>query len=155
MRRRRAEKREQVLDSRYNNPIVGKFINSVMWDGKKYVAERLFYDMLEIVETKTKKTGLSVFSQAINNVKPSTEVRPRRIGGATYQVPREVSSSRKLTLAIRWIVKAAREKKGSSFAKRLAEEIILASEEKGSAYKHREDTRKMAQANRAFARFKW
>ena len=155
MRRRRAEKREQVLDSRYNNPIVGKFINSVMWDGKKYVAERLFYDMLEIVETKTKKTGLSVFSQAINNVKPSTEVRPRRIGGATYQVPREVNSSRKLALAIRWIVKAARVKKGSSFAKRLAEEINFASEEKGSAYKHKEDPRKMAQANRAFARFKW
>ncbi len=155
MRRRSAEKREQVFDSRYNNSVAGKFINYIMWDGKKYVAERLFYDTMKIIEDKTKKPGLSVFSQAITNVKPAIEVRPRRIGGATYQVPREVSAARKLALAVRWIVGAARNKKGSCFAERLAEELIFASEEKGVAYKKREDTRKMAQANRAFARFKW
>jgi len=155
MRRRRAEKRPQTLDSTYNNPVAGKFINSIMWDGKKYLAERIFYDALKIIETKTKKTALSVFSQAINNVKPAMEVKPRRVGGATYQVPSEISSSRKLSLAIKWIIQATRAKKGSPLSERLAEELILASEEKGTAYKRKEDTHKMAQANRAFARFKW
>lgn len=155
MRRRKAEKRPVPSDPHYNNAIAGKFVNCLMWDGKKYLAERIFYDALKIVETKTQKPGISVFSQAINNVKPKMEVRPRRVGGATYQIPTEVRASRKLSLAIRWIIRATRDKKGKPMSERLAEEIILASEEKGTAYKRKEDTHKMAEANKAFARFRW
>jgi small subunit ribosomal protein S7 len=155
MRRRRAERRPLQPDVLYNNEIAGKFINCLMWKGKKYLAQRIFYDALKIVENKTSKPGLSVFSQAINNVKPEVEVRSRRVGGATYQVPMEVKAHRRLSLAIRWIIHSAREKKGMSMSERLAEELILASEKKGNAYKRKEDTHKMAEANRAFAHFRW
>jgi small subunit ribosomal protein S7 len=157
MRRRRAEKRPLQPDPLYNNEIAGRFINSLMVGGKKYLAQSIFYDALKIVETKTEgdKTGISIFSQALGNVRPEMEVRSRRVGGATYQVPVEVKSSRKLALAIRWIITAARDRKGMPMAERLAEEILLAADRKGVAYKHREDTHRMAEANRAFAHFRW
>lgn len=155
MRRRRAEKRTRQPDPVYKNEVAGKFINSLMWEGKKYLAQRIFYDALKIVETKTDKPGLQVFTQAINNVKPDIAVKPRRVGGATYQVPMEVRTDRKLSLAIKWILKAAREKKGIPMQERLADELILASDKKGTAYKRKEDTHKMAEANKAFAHFRW
>ncbi|MDI6839356.1 MAG: 30S ribosomal protein S7 [bacterium] len=155
MRRRKAEEREVEPDPKYKNVIAGKFINSLMWDGKKYLAERIFYDALKIVEDKTKTAGTSVLSQAINNVKPTVEVRPRRIGGATYQVPREVRASRRFSLAIRWLIQAARDKKGHPMAEKLADELILASKSEGTAYKRKEDMHKMAEANKAFAHYRW
>lgn len=155
MRRRRAEKRARQPDPVYKNEVVGKFINSLMWEGKKYLAQRIFYDALKIVEAKTDKPGLQVFTQAINNVKPDMAVKPRRVGGATYQVPMEVRTDRKLSLAIKWLIKAAREKKGMPMQERLADELILASDKKGTAYKRKEDTHKMAEANKAFAHFRW
>jgi len=155
MRRRRAEVRPLVADSRYNNVIAGKFINFLMWDGKKYLAEHLFYDALKIIEEKTNQPGTAILSQAINNVKPAVEVRSRRVGGATYQVPVEVRASRRLSLGIRWIIRAAREKKGRPMSETLAEELILASKKEGSAFKRHEDTHKMAEANKAFSHYRW
>jgi small subunit ribosomal protein S7 len=155
MRRRRAEKRPLQPDPLYKNEIAGRFINSLMVGGKKYLAQNILYDALKIVEAKAGKPGISVFSQALGNVRPEMEVRSRRVGGATYQVPIEVKSSRKLALAIRWIIGAARDRKGMPMAERLAEEILLAADRKGVAYKHREDTHRMAEANRAFAHFRW
>ena len=155
MRRRRAEKREGQPDTIYNNEIVGKFINSIMHEGKKYLAEQIFYDALKIVETKTSKPGLSVFLEAVSNVKPDLEVKPRRVGGATYQVPMEVRAGRKLALTIRWLLQGTREKKGMPMSAKLAEELNLAADKKGTAYKKKEDTHRMAEANKAFAHFRW
>lgn len=155
MRRRKAEKRTSQPDPVYNNEVVGRFINSLMWDGKKYLAQRIFYDTLKIIESKTDKPGLQVFTQAVDNVRPELTVRPRRVGGATYQVPAEVRADRKVALAIKWLLQAARGKKGMPMCEKLADELILASEKKGSAYKRKEDTHKMAEANRAFAHFRW
>ncbi len=155
MRRRRAKKRKIPPDMVYGSELVSKFINSLMWDGKKYLAEKIFYNALKLVESKTKKDGLSIFLKAIDNVKPEVEVRPRRVGGATYQVPIEVRPDRQISLAIRWIIHSAREKKGRPMSEKLAEELVLAAEGKGGACKKKEDTHKMAEANRAFAHFKW
>ena len=155
MRRRRAKVRPMTPDSKYNDPTAGKFINSLMHEGRKYTAEKAFYSALQIIEEKTKKSGLEVFHQAMENIRPNLEVKARRIGGATYQVPNPVRPSRKTALAIRWILQAAREKKGLPIADRLADEFMLASEAKGNAYKKKEDTHKMAQANKVFAHFKW
>ena len=154
-RRKGAEPREIVPDPKYGSELVAKFINSIMKDGKKSLAQKIFYDALAIVEEKTKKDGLSVFKEAIENVKPIMEVRSRRVGGATYQVPCKVRPSRQLGLAIRWIIHAARSKEGRPMAHRLAEELILASKKEGTAYKKREDTHRMAEANKAFAHFRW
>lgn len=155
MRRRRAKVRPMTPDSKYNDPSAGKFINSLMYDGRKYTAEKVFYSALQIIEEKTKKSGLEVFHLAMENIRPALEVKARRIGGATYQVPNPVRPSRKTALAIRWILEAARGKKGLSMADKLADEFILASEAKGNAFKKKEDTHKMAQANKVFAHFKW
>jgi small subunit ribosomal protein S7 len=155
MRRRRAKKRKIPPDMVYGSELVSKFINSLMWDGKKYLAEKIFYNALKIVEQKTKNDGLTVFLKAIDNVKPIVEVRPRRVGGATYQVPIEVRPDRQISLAIRWIIQTAREKKGKPMSEKLAEELITASEGRGGAWKKKEDTHKMAEANKAFAHFKW
>ena len=155
MRRRRAEKREGQPDPIHNNEVAGKFINSIMHKGKKYLAEQIFYKALEIIETKTTKPGLSVFLEAVSNVKPDLEVKPRRVGGATYQVPMEVRAGRKLALTIRWLLQGAREKKGMPMSAKLAEELILAAEKKGTAYKRKEDMQRMAEANKAFAHFRW
>jgi len=155
MRRRRSTKRETTPDRKYESALVGKFINTVMLDGKKTTAERAVYRTLEQVEKQTKKPALEVFEQAIKNVSPALEVKSRRIGGASYQVPREVRGDRKITLAFRWILQAARSKKGSSISQRLAEEIVLASKGEGVAIKKKSDTHRMAEANRAFAHFSW
>jgi len=126
-----------------------------MLGGKKSVAERILYSAIEIAEKRVKKPGISVFRSAINNVKPAMEVRPRRLGGATYQVPIEVRQDRRVSLAIRWIIMEARKKSGKSMVERLADELVLASNRGGAAYKKKEETHRMAEANKAFARFKW
>ncbi len=154
-RRRRAEKREIPPDPKYHSVLAAKFINNLMWDGKKTIAQKIFYRALEMVEKKTGEDGYTVFERAINNVKPVLEVRPRRVGGATYQVPVEVEPSRRISLAIKWIIKAARQRKEYRMVERLANEILDASKGQGTAVKIKEDTHKMAEANRAFAHFRW
>lgn len=155
-RRREAEKRKILSDYQYNNQIVAKFINYLMWDGKKGAAEKIFYEALEIAVNKTKeKDHLKVFNRALNNVKPVLEVKSKRVGGATYQVPVEVNPDRKVALAIRWLVTYARSKKGKSMAQRLSDEFVDAYNNQGSSVKKKEDTHKMAEANRAFAHYKW
>ena len=141
---------------KYNSVRVEKFINSVMWDGKKSTARKVVYDALDIVKEKTKvESPLETFETAIRNVGPAMEIRSRRVGGANYQVPREVRPERKQALAFRWILIAAHGKKGKPMHEKLAEEIILASNNEGSAIKKKEDTLRMAEANKAFAHFAW
>ena len=142
-------------DTKYNNVSISKFINSLMVDGKKSIAEAIFYDSLDIIKEKTKSDPLEVFEEAFKNIQPTVEVRSRRVGGATYQVPVEVTSSRKNSLAIRWILTAARKREGKSMALKLASEILDAKDNKGGAAKKREDTLKMAEANRAFSHYRW
>jgi len=155
MRRRRAPVREVMPDPIYNSKVVTKFINGVMLDGKKSVAETVMYSALKIAEEKTGKKGIEVFDEAIENVKPLMEVKSRRVGGATYQVPIEVRPVRQQALAIRWIIDAARKRNERTMAARLANELIEASEKRGAAYKKKEDTYKMAEANKAFAHYRW
>lgn len=155
MRRKKKEKRIIPPDPLYNNVMVAKFINQVMRQGKKTVAQKIVYGSFDIIKEKTKKEPLEVFNLAISNVKPSLEVRPRRIGGATYQVPRPVPAERAETLAMRWIVQAAKSRKGKPMKEKLAEEFIEAAENRGVAIKKKEDTHRMAEANRAFAHFAW
>lgn len=154
-RRKRAEVREISPDPVYNSVLVQKFINNLMWDGKKTIAQKIFYDALKLIKKKTGEDGYNVFLRAINNVKPVLEVRPRRIGGATYQIPVEVSPRRKESLAIKWIIRAARERNEYRMEERLANELIDASKGIGQAIKTKETTHKMAEANRAFAHFRW
>lgn len=148
-------KRKIALDPKYNDLVVAKFMNCLMYDGKKSKAERVFYDALEIVAKKTRKDALEIFHQAMANVRPSVEVRPRRVGGATYQVPMEVSAFRKQSLAIRWLLDAARKRAEKSMTDRLSSEIMEASQNQGGAIKKKEDTHRMAEANRAFAHYRW
>jgi small subunit ribosomal protein S7 len=154
-RRTRAEKREVVPDYKYGDTLVSQFISCLMRSGKRSVAERCFYDAMEIVEKKTGQDGREVFHKAINNVKPVLEVRSRRVGGATYQVPVEVRSERRIALAIRWLKSYAAARSGKSMAEKLAAEIMAAANNEGGAIKKKEDTHKMAEANKAFAHFKW
>ncbi len=155
MRRKINIKREIRPDIKYGSVLVSQFINKIMQDGEKRVAEKIVYTAIENVEKKENKPGLEVFETAIKNVMPHLEVKSRRIGGANYQVPREVRGERKLTLAMRWMVMAARAGKGKSIDKKLAEEIILASKNEGNAIRKRNDTHRMAEANKAFAHFSW
>lgn len=149
-------KRIVLPDPVYDSELVARFINRLMKDGKKAVAEAVFYKAMEIIEQKTGKPALEVFQQAIENVAPQVEVRPRRVGGQTYQVPMEVRPERRRSLAIRWIVQAVRRKKtGRPAYERLAQEILDAYNKTGVAYKKREDTHRMAEANRAFAHYRW
>ncbi len=148
-------KRRVTPDSRYGNVAVTKFINSLMQDGKKSKAEHIFYGALDIAGEKLKKEPLDVFEQAMDNVKPLVEVRSRRVGGATYQVPMEVNPFRRQTLAIRWLVAASRSRNANSMIDKLAGEIMDAAQNKGGAIKKKEDTSKMAEANRAFAHYRW
>jgi small subunit ribosomal protein S7 len=148
-------KRKVAGDPKYGNLTAAKFINSLMLDGKKSKAEKIFYDAFDIVAEKTGKDPMEVFNTAMENVKPGIEVRPRRVGGATYQVPMEVNAFRKQSLAIRWILTAIRARDGKSMKEKLASEILDASEGRGAAIKKREDTHKMADANRAFAHYRW
>lgn len=155
MRKRRAEKRILPPDPIYNEILVTKLINYVMKRGKKNVARKLVYGAFDIIKEKTNKNPLDVFLRAVNNVQPMIEVRSRRIGGATYQVPTEVRPERRIALALRWIINFARERKDKSFANKLAAELIAASNNEGAAIKKKEDTHRMAEANKAFAHFKW
>jgi small subunit ribosomal protein S7 len=155
---RRPIKKPHIIspDLKYNSVRVEKFINSVMWDGKKSTARKVVYDAFEQIKEKAKtETPLDVFETAIRNVGPSMEIRSRRVGGANYQVPREVRPERKQALAFRWILLAARGAKGKPMAEKLATELIAAANNEGSAIKKREDTHKMAEANKAFAHFAW
>ncbi|PLV60234.1 30S ribosomal protein S7 [Thermotoga sp. KOL6] len=155
MRRRRAEVRQVPPDPVYGDVLVAKLINKVMWDGKKTIAQKIVYGAFDIIKEKMKKDPLEVFKQAVENVKPVLEVRPRRVGGATYQVPIEVQEPRRTSLAIRWIVEAARAKKGRPMKEKLADEIMAAYNNTGAAIKKKEDTHRMAEANRAFAHYRW
>jgi small subunit ribosomal protein S7 len=154
-RRHAAEKREVTIDPKFQSAVVSKFMNAVMYDGKKSVAEGIVYGALETIETKTKANPLSVFQQALDNVMPSIEVRSRRVGGATYQVPVEVRTSRRQALGIRWIISAARDRNERTMTERLSAELLDASNNRGNAVKKREDTHKMAEANRAFSHYRW
>ena len=154
-RRNRAEKRPVEPDTKYNSELVAKFINQLMKNGKKTVASSLFYDALNLAEARAKKPGIEVFEQAIKNVTPMIEVRPRRVGGATYQVPLEVRPDRRQSLAIRWLVNTARSRSGKSMAEKLAAEFMDAANNQGATVKKREDTHRMAEANRAFAHYRW
>lgn len=155
MRKRRAEKRILPPDPIYNEVLVTKLINYVMKRGKKNVARKLVYGAFDLIKEKTNKNPLDVFLKAVNNVKPMIEVRSRRIGGATYQVPTEVRPERQIALALRWIINFARERKDKSFSNKLAAELIAASNNEGAAIKKKDDTHRMAEANKAFAHFKW
>ncbi|MBE7557074.1 MAG: 30S ribosomal protein S7 [Anaerolineales bacterium] len=154
-RRNRAVKRVIEPDIKYNSPLVASFINKLMYSGKKTVAASIFYDALDIAADRAKKPGLEVFEQAIKNATPLIEVRPRRVGGATYQVPLEVRPDRRQSLAIRWLVSTARTRAGKSMAEKLAAELLDAANNQGATVKKREDTHKMAEANRAFAHYRW
>ena len=154
-RRRRPEKREILPDPKFGDLVLSKFMNSVMLDGKKSVAESIVYGALDTVETRAKKDPLQVFHDALNNVKPGIEVRSRRVGGATYQVPVEVRPERRQALAIRWIIQAARDRSGHSMTEKLSAELMDAFNRRGNAVKKREDTHKMADANKAFAHYRW
>ena len=155
MRRRRPEKRTILPDPIYNDLVVAKFINYLMKGGKKSIAERIFYNSLDIISSQLKSNEpLDVFKKAIKNVAPMLEVKSKRIGGATYQVPMEVAESRKIALAMRWILNYSRSRKGKTMSNRLAAELIAASNNEGSSVKKKEDTHKMAEANKAFAHFR-
>ncbi|PZM90808.1 MAG: 30S ribosomal protein S7 [Actinobacteria bacterium] len=154
-RRQRAVKREVPPDPRYGSVTVTKFINALMRDGKKSVAERIFYEAMRIVEEKTGQPGLNVFKQALNNAKPVVEVKSRRVGGATYQVPVEVRPERRTSLAMKWLVSFARTRGERTMADRLAAELIAAARNEGSTIKKKEDTHRMAEANKAFAHYRW
>lgn len=154
-RRRRAQIRKVQADPKFNSIIVSKFVNNLMWDGKKSVAQKIFYGALARIEKLTKEDGLAVFEKALNNVKPVLEVRPRRVGGATYQIPMEVRPARKESLAIKWLIRVARARSEYRMEDRLAQEIIAASRNEGGAIKKKEEVHRMAEANRAFAHFRW
>jgi small subunit ribosomal protein S7 len=154
-RRRRPEKREVLPDAKYGDVVLTKFMNSVMYEGKKSVAERILYGALDTIEARIKKDPLPVFHSALDNVKPGIEVRSRRVGGATYQVPVEVRTERAQALAIRWIITAARNRNENTMSSRVAAELIEASNNRGTAVKKREDTHRMAEANKAFAHYRW
>ncbi len=153
-RRNRPEKRVVPPDVRYNNVQVQSFINRVMKNGKKSLAARLVYDSFDIIEQRSKRKGLEVFEEAIRNVSPAMEVRPRRVGGATYQVPMEVSPHRRFALATRWLLGSARARTGNSFSEKLAAELLDAANNTGSAVRKRDETHKMAEANRAFSHYR-
>jgi len=155
MRRNRPERRQILPDARYNSVDVQAFINYVMKNGKKSLATRLVYDAFEIIEKRAKKPGLEVFEQAFKNVSPVMEVKPRRVGGATYQVPVEVPPTRQMSLAIRWLIQSTRSRPGKTMAEKLANELMDAASNTGPTIKRREDTHRMAEANRAFAHYRW
>jgi small subunit ribosomal protein S7 len=154
-RRHRAEKREIIPDPKYGDLVLAKFMNSLMYEGKKSVAERIVYGALERIEQKARRDAIQMFHEALDNVKPAIEVRSRRVGGATYQVPVEVRSDRRQALAIRWIITAARGRNENTMEERLSGELLDAANNRGTAVKKREDTHRMAEANRAFSHYRW
>ena len=154
-RRRRAEKREILPDPKFKDLVLSKFMNNLMLDGKKSVSEKIVYGAFDEIESKVKRPPLEVFHEALDNIKPSVEVRSRRVGGATYQVPVEVKSKRSQALALRWLVDASRKRKDKKMSDKIFNEIYDAYQNKGSAIKKKEDTHKMAESNKAFAHFRW
>ena len=156
MSRKKTQPKKVVTpDPIFNSTIIPKLINSIMFDGKKVVAEKIVYEAIEKIKTKTKEEPINIFNEAINNIKPTVEVRSRRVGGATYQVPVEVKSNRAQALAIRWLVDASRKRKDKHMSDKIFNELYDAYEKKGSAVKKREDVHKMAESNKAFAHFRW
>ncbi|MBE3593246.1 MAG: 30S ribosomal protein S7 [Thermoanaerobacter sp.] len=154
-RKGHVERREVLPDPVYNSKKVSKLINKLMWDGKKSLAQKICYGAFDIIREKTGRDPLEVFEEALNNVMPVLEVRPRRVGGATYQVPVEVRPERRLSLGIRWLVEYARQRSGKSMMEKLAAEIMDAANNTGGSVKKKEDTHKMAEANKAFAHYRW
>ena len=154
-RKRKAPKKIQVVDAKFNSTVIPKLINSIMYDGKKTIAEKIVYDALEKIKSKSKDEPIKIFDQAISNIRPSLEVRSRRVGGATYQVPVEVKAKRSQALALRWLIDASRKRKDKKMSDKIFNEIFDAFQNRGSAIKKKEDTHKMAESNKAFAHFRW
>ena len=154
-RRKSAVKRTILPDARYDSQTVSKFINVLMYQGKKSTAERIFYSAMDLVENRTSQPGVNIFKQALTNLKPVVEVKSRRVGGATYQVPVEVRPERRTALAMRWLISYSRDRNEKSMAEKLAAEVIAASKGEGNAVKKKEDTHRMADANKAFAHYRW
>ena len=154
-RKRKAPKKIPIVDPKYKSVIIPKLINYIMLDGKKTIAEKIVYDAVDKIKSKSKDEPLTVFNDAINNVRPTVEVRSRRVGGATYQVPVEVKAKRSQALALRWIIDASRKRKDKKMSDKLFNEIFDAYQKRGSAIKKKEDTHKMAESNKAFAHFRW
>ena len=154
-RRKKSVKRVILPDARYDSQTVSKFINVLMYQGKKSTAERIFYAAMELVENRTSQPGVNIFKQALTNLKPVVEVKSRRVGGATYQVPVEVRPERRTALAMRWLISYSRDRNEKSMAEKLAAEVIAASKGEGNAVKKKEDTHRMADANKAFAHYRW
>ena len=154
---RKKQKPKQIFypDTKYGSLILAKFINFVMYDGKKTTSEKIIYDALEKIKNKTKNDPIKIFNEAIVNIRPNLEVRSRRVGGATYQVPQEVKSKRSQTLALRWLLEATRKRKNKSMSDKLFNELMDASQNKGAAIKKREDSHRMAESNKAFAHYRW
>ena len=158
MRKRRAKKRVLLPDPRFNDQLVTRFVNNLMWDGKKSVAFKVFYDAMDIVEKKkedSEKTALEVWKDGLSNVMPHVEVRSRRVGGATFQIPMQIRPDRKVSMAIKWMISYARKRNEKTMAQRLAAEVLAAAKEEGAAVKKRVDTHKMAEANKAFSHFRF
>ena len=154
-RKSKAPKRIFYPESKYRSLVLAKFINFVMYDGKKATAEKIIYTALDLIKNKTKEDPIKVFNEAINNIRPNLEVRSRRVGGATYQVPVDVNIKRSQTLALRWLLEATRKRKYKTTSEKLFNELLDASQKKGAAIKKREDTHKMAESNKAFAHYRW
>ena len=154
-RKTKAPKRIFYPESKYRSLVLSKFINFVMYDGKKATAENIIYTALDLIKNKTKEDPIKVFNEAINNIRPNLEVRSRRVGGATYQVPVDVKTKRSQTLALRWLLEATRKRKYKTMSEKLFNELIDASQKKGAAIKKREDTHRMAESNKAFAHYRW
>ena len=154
-RRQRSVKRDTPPDPQYGSTTVSKFINALMLDGKKSTAERIFYDAMTVIEEKTGQPAINVFKQAVNNVKPVIEVKSRRVGGATYQVPVEVRPERRNALALKWLISYSRQRGDKTMAERLANELMAAARNEGNAIKKKDDTHRMAEANKAFAHYRW
>ena len=154
-RKRKAPKKISIVDPRYKSTIIPKLINSIMYDGKKTVAEKIVYDAIDKIKSKSKEEPIKIFNEAITNIRPSVEVRSRRVGGATYQVPVEVKAKRSQALALRWLIDASRKRKDKHMSDKIFNEIYDAYQNRGSAIKKKEDTHKMAESNKAFAHFRW
>ena len=154
-RKKKAPNRIFYPDPKYGSVVLAKFINFIMYDGKKTTSEKIIYDVLEKIKNKTKEDPIKIFDEAIGNIRPNLEVRSRRVGGATYQVPQEVKTKRSQTLALRWLLEASRKRKNKTMSDKLFNELMDASQKKGSAIKKREDTHRMAESNKAFAHYRW
>ena len=154
-RKRSAPKKISIIDPKYKSTIIPKLINSIMYDGKKTIAEKIIYEAMEKIKIKSKSEPINIFNEAINNIRPTVEVRSRRVGGATYQVPVEVKAKRSQALALRWLIDASRKRKDKKMSDKIFNEIYDAYQKKGSAIKKKEDTHRMAESNKAFAHFRW